>query len=436
MTHAKPASAGVSHIFTQNTQRYRHHRWVLDNGLTVLFLEQHTLPLLSIEAFVESGQQYETDEQAGIAVLTGQLLDEGTTRRSGFEIAQTIEAVGGSLDTQSRGVSVQVLSKDTELAMDLLADVLMRPVFDAQQLEKKRQRILTSLEGDEDNLSLAAYNLFREMVYGSHPYHRPRKGYKHTLQRLSRADIVNYFDAYFRPNRTTMAIVGDAAPDFIFETAQRCFGEWNARMLPEPPAFRIPQPQGRVRKHLERAREQVHVYLGHIGVTRLNPDFYTLFTMDHILGIGAGFTDRISRKLRDEQGLAYAVSANISLSAEAEPGIFVAYIGTSPGNMQRAIEGFLEEIHTIRTVAVLQEELTLAQNYITGSYVFNFETSNQLARYLINVERYQLGEEFIWNFPHLIDAVTIDDIQRVAQRYLDPENYYIASVGKHPGPVL
>ena len=436
MTHTKPASAGAPHVFTQDTQRYRHHRRVLDNGLTVLFLEQHTLPLLSIEAFVEAGQQYETDEQAGIAVLTGQLLDEGSTRRSGFEIAQAIEAVGGSLDTQSRGVSVQVLSKDTELALDLLADVLMRPVFDSQQLEKKRQQILTSLEGDEDNLSLVAYNLFREMMYGSHPYHRPRKGYKSTLQQLSRADVATYFDAYFRPNRTILAIVGDAAPEFIIESVQRCFGEWSVGRTPEQPMFTIPQPQGCVHKHIERAREQVHVYLGHIGVTRLNPDFYTLFTMDHILGIGAGFTDRISRKLRDEQGLAYSVSANISLSADVEPGVFTAYIGTSPVNMPRAIEGFLEEIRTIRTAPVSQEELTLAQNYITGSYVFNFETSNQLARYLINMERYQLGEEFIWNFPHLIDSVTIDDIQRVAQRYLDPENYYIASVGKQPEPVL
>ncbi|GAK60787.1 predicted Zn-dependent peptidases [Candidatus Vecturithrix granuli] len=430
MFQAKPPSPETPYLFTRDTQRYRHYRWTLDNGLIVLFLEQHTLPVLSMEAFVDAGQQYETDEQAGLAVLTGQLLDEGTTRRSSFEIAQTIEAVGGSLETQSRGVSVQVLSKDIELAMDLLADVLIHPVFDAAQLEKKRQRILTSLEGDEDNLALVAYNLFREMVYGRHPYHRPYKGYKHTLQQLSRADVVAYFDVYFRPNRTILAIVGDATPEFTYDAVQRCFGDWEARILPEPPGFTIPRPQGCVQKHLERAREQVHVYLGHPGVTRLNPDFYTLFTLDHILGVGAGFTDRISRKLRDEQGLAYSVSANISLSAEVEPGVFSAYIGTSPKNVQRAIEGFLEEIHTIRTTPVSQEELALAQNYITGSYVFNFETSNQLARYLINMERYHLGDQFIWNFPHLIQSVTIEAIQQAAQRYLDPENYYIASVGK------
>ena len=152
--------------------------------------------------------------------------------------------------------------------------------------------------------------------------------------------------------------------------------------------------------------------------------------MDHILGLGAGFTDRISRKLRDELGLAYSVSANISLTAEIEPGMFAAYIATSAENMNRAIDGFLEEIRMIRTEHVSQEELNLAKDYITGSYVFNFETSNQLAHYLINLERYQLGEDFIWNFPELIQRVTIEDIQRVARQYLDPDNYYIASVGK------
>jgi zinc protease len=152
--------------------------------------------------------------------------------------------------------------------------------------------------------------------------------------------------------------------------------------------------------------------------------------MDHILGLGAGFTDRISKKLRDEQGLAYTVAANISLSAEKEPGMFMAYIGTSPGNVNQAIEGFLKEMRRIRVEPVSPEELELAKNYITGSYVFNFETSNQLARYLVNVERYQLGDDFIRNFPQLITDVTIDDIQRVARQYLDPNNYYIASTGK------
>ena len=427
-----PSSKAPS-AFSHESHHFNHHRWVLDNGLIVLFLEQHRLPILSIDAFVEAGQRYETDAQAGVAVLTGQLLDEGTATRSGFEIANAIESVGGSLDTQSQGASVHVLSKDTRLAMDLLSDILRFPRFDAEQLEKKRARILASIEGDADNPSLVAYNLFREMVYGPHPYHRPRKGYKESVAALSREDVCRYYQNFFRPNNTILAIVGDAEPENMLEYVQETFGSWESQKLPEYPSLSIPKPTGCVRRHIERDKEQVHIYLGHLGVIRDNPDFYRLFTMDHILGVGAGFTDRISKSLRDEQGLAYTVAANISFSAEKEPGAFMAYIGTSPENVEQAIEGFLQEIRRIRNEAVTEDELELVKNYISGSYVFNFETGSQLARYLVNIERYKLGDDFIWNFPNIIQEITIEDIQQVARQYLDPENYYIAGVGKAQG---
>ncbi len=185
-------------------------------------------------------------------------------------------------------------------------------------------------------------------------------------------------------------------------------------------------------KHIYREKEQNHIYLGHPGITRMDPDYYVLLTMDHILGTGPGFTDRISRRLRDEQGLAYTVYATISFSAEAEPGTFMAYIGTSPSNTDRAIEGFLEEMKKIQTEHVFREELELAQNYLTGSYVFHFETSTQLAHYLIHAERFDLGDDFLWKYPQFITSVTTDDIQRVAQQHLDPENYCVAIVGTIP----
>lgn len=429
-THPQKKIDGSPEFFSADPHRFRHHRWTLPNGLTVLFLEHHLLPIVTMEAFVDAGQKYESDAQAGIAVLTGQLLEEGTTTRSALDIALAIESVGGVLEAQSQGVSAQVLSKDLALGMDLLSDVLMRPIFDAEQLKKKRQQILSSLEEDEDNPAVLAYNLFREFVYGAHPYHRPRKGYKQTVRRLRRADLFAYYQTYFRPNNTILAIVGDAEPAAIHDAVRQAFDAWPFQAIPQPPAATIAPPVGCVRKHLAKDKEQVHINLGHLGVTRMNPDFYTLFAMDHILGTGPGFTDRISRTLRDELGLAYSVSANISQTAEKEPGMFAAYIGTSPKYAERAIDGFLKEIRTIRREPVLPEELALAKNYITGSYVFNFETSTQLTRYLINVERYQLGEDFIWRFPQMIDQISAEDILRVAQRYLDEENYYIASAGK------
>jgi len=429
---AIPTSSPTFDIFSRDSQKFRSHRWTLDNGLTVLFLENNFLPIISFEAFVNAGQKYILDEKAGMAVLTGRLLDEGTTNRSTFEIAQAIESVGGDLHTASRGISAQFLSKDFTLALDIVSDILIHPVFEQNNIEKERRRLLGILEGDEDNLPLVAYNLFHELVYGSHPYHRPRKGYKEKIQKLTQSDILEYYSTYFVPNNTILAIVGDAAPTKVIEQVQRYFGEWKQRDLPRQPIFEIPSPEGCIKKHIYREKEQNHLYLGHPGITRTNPDYYALLTMDCILGTGPGFTDRISRRLRDEQGLAYTVYANITLSAEVEPGTFMAYIGTSPTNTNKAIEGFLEEIKKIRTEQVLQEELELAKNYLTGSYVFHFETSTQLARYLIHAERFDLGDDFLWKYPQLINSVTVDNIQQVAQQYLDPENYYVAIAGTTP----
>jgi zinc protease len=413
-------------------QNFRSHRWILDNGLTVLFLENHFLPTVSLEAFVDTGQKYVPDEKAGMAFLTGRLLEEGTTNRTAFDIAQTIESVGGNLHTRSRGISTQVLSKDFTLVLDIVSDILIRSVFAQKNLEKERRQILSLLDSDEDNLPLIAFNLFHEMVYGSHPYHRPQKGYKDAVQMLTQSDILEYYNIYFVPNNSILAIVGDVAPAEVIQQVQRYFGEWKQRELLPGLTYDIPTPAGCVTKHIQREREQNHIYLGHPGITRTDPDYYTLLTMDHILGTGSGFTDRISRRLRDEQGLAYTVYANIAFSAEADPGTFMAYIGTSPTNTNRAIEEFLEEIKKIRAEHVAQEELKLAQNYLTGSYVFHFETSTQLARYLVHTERFELGDDFLWKYPQLINRVTIDDIQRVAQQHLDPENYYVAIVGTIP----
>ena len=423
----------VSEIFSRGNRGFQTYRWILDNGLTVLFLENHVLPVVSIEAFVNAGERYIPDEKAGLAVLTGRLLEEGTTSRSALEIAQAIESVGGNLQTQSRGVSAQVLAKDMTLALDLVADMLIHPIFDQKCFEKERQRLLGMLAGDDDNPSLVAYNLFHEMVYGSHPYHRPQKGYKETVQKLTQADLIAYYPTYFVPNNTILAIVGDVAPTEVIAQVQRYFGAWTPRALPPQSIFEIPQPVGCITQQIYKEKEQTHLYLGHPGITRTNPDYYTLLTMDHILGTGPGFTDRISRKLRDEQGLAYTVYATITLSASSEPGTFLAYIGTSQENMNLAIEGFLEEMRKIRAEQVSPEELELAKNYLTGSYVFHFETSTQLAQYLIHTERFQLGEDFLWKYPQLIQSVTVDDILRVAQQYLHPENYYTAIVGAFPG---
>ena len=181
--------------------------------------------------------------------------------------------------------------------------------------------------------------------------------------------------------------------------------------------------------HLPLEREQVHVFLGHLGIRRSDPDYVALLVMDHILGTGPGFTSRIGKKLRDEQGLCYTVHAAITNGAGLEPGLFSAYIGTSPEHRTRAIDGFLREIRMIRDEPVTEQELRDVADYLTGSWVFGLERNANLVGYAIRCKRYALGYDYIQRYPDMVRAITREEVQRVAGRHLDPERVAIVSAG-------
>ena len=209
----------------------------------------------------------------------------------------------------------------------------------------------------------------------------------------------------------------------------RVFGSVAGRAADHPKMPRIPPRDGRVDIHLPMKREQVHVYLGHLGIRRTDPDFYALSVMDHILGSGPGFTSRISKRLRDEMGLCYSVHAGITSSAGKEPGCFTAYIGTSAKNRQRAVKGFLEEMKRIQTGLPTEEELRDVQDYLTGSFAFALERNTNLVAYAIRACRFELGFDYIDEYPDLIRSVTRRDVRRVAEKHLDPKRVVIVSAG-------
>jgi zinc protease len=179
-------------------------------------------------------------------------------------------------------------------------------------------------------------------------------------------------------------------------------------------------------------REQVHLYLGHPGITRKHPDFYRLLVMDHVLGTGPGFTDRISKKLRDEMGLCYAVSASIAGSAGREPGYFACYIGASPDQEERALAALLAEIRAMRKTPPTDEEIQTVRDYLSGSFVLGLERNSSLAAFLIRVERFELGFEYIERYPEIIRSVTPEEARAAAEQHLDPDHYVLVSAGPPP----
>jgi zinc protease len=384
----------------------------------------------AVRLAVEADERFDPEARAGLARFTGRMLAEGAGARSHLEIARAIESVGGVLETDEEGVAVKVLSADLPLALELAADLAARPTFPADRVEHLRGRIAAEIAADEDDPATVSENALRELVYEGHPYHHPAAGYRRTVAAISRADLVAHHARYWTPRRARLAIAGDVEPAAVRALVERAFGGWTGAgasgAAPVPEIARGRSPRTR---HVPMVREQVQVALGHLGLRRTHPDHYALQVMDCILGTSPGFTDRLSRVVRDELGLAYSVRASLTESSGVEPGIFQATVGCSPGNRERAVGEMRRIIRRITREPVSAAELADAQAYLTGSFVFGVQTAGQLAALLISIARYGLGDDYAARYPALVRAVTVADVARVARAHLDPDALCEVDVG-------
>jgi zinc protease len=409
------------------------HSHTLNNGLTILLVENPSLPTVSITASVLAGARYDPESKAGLAIMVSRLLDEGTEKRTSLEIADAIESVGGAIDTDGsfeRIVAMAgVLNKDVDLGLELLSDLLIRPIFPQEYVDKEKERTLAEIVSAQDRPQVVAGWAFNELVYQDHPLHRPSHGYPNTVERLTRDDLLEFHRRYFVPNNIILSVVGDFHVAELLPKIEKALGSWEAKPVIFP-IYPEPTRQNTKRvKFITMPAQQLNIYLGHLGVSRTNPDYYALQVLDTILGGGAGFTARIPQRLRDELGLAYTTFASITMTAGLDPGRFVSFIGTSPENMKLAIDELLNEIRRIIEEPVTAQELQDAQDYLTGSFVFGFESSPQIARFLVHAQIYGLGFDFIEKYPQYVRAVTVNDVTRVARKYLDSENYTLVVVG-------
>ncbi|HKV39829.1 MAG TPA: pitrilysin family protein [Blastocatellia bacterium] len=400
-------------------------RLVLPNGMMLLLSEEHSVPAISIRAIVNAGSRFEPDDKAGLASLVGELLDEGTRSQSSDQIAEAVEAAGGRLDAfgeyQYSGVQGTFLSKDLSLALDITADLLINAAFPDDKVKNQTGRRMAQIKSRLDVPHVLASDTFNEIVFRGFPGHRPPIGYAETVGRLSRQNIVDFHRQYYVPNNTMLAIVGDISKAEVKQRVEDIFGTWLPEKAFELPAVPRPARQTKaIEQFVTAPKEQINIFMGHLGIDRMNPDYYSLLVLDTILGSSPGFTSRIPRILRDEEGLAYSTFSNIAGSARLDPGRFVAYIGTSPQNLDRALTGMRREITRIVREPVTLDELEGAKDYLTGSFVFDFQTNAQIAQFLIDAEVYHLGFDYLSDYPALITAVTVGDVSRVAKKYIDP----------------
>ncbi len=405
-------------------------RFVTPNGMTVLVVEQHALPIVQLHALIKAGSAQDPSGKAGLANLVAGLLDEGTARRSAKQIAEEIEFVGGALvakaDEDFTTVSARVLGKDTALGFDLLADVLRRPSFPSHELSRVRSQLLGEITSEKDAPERIAGKAFNQLVFDGHPYRWPVNGTEDSLPTITRADLKKFYAREYLPNQTILSIVGDITVEQARALVATHFSSWK-QGPPPPRTAGTPRPIEKPAVQLiEKDLTQATIMLGHGGISRSNPDFYAVTVMNYILGAG-GFSSRLMNSIRDNQGLAYGVGS--AFDARLMPGAFVVSLQTRNETANQAIAGVLKELHGMRDAPVTDEELADAKAYIMGSFPLRFETTARLAEILSQVEFYGLGLDYFTHYPGWIDKVTKDDVLRVAKQYLHPDSYALVVVG-------
>jgi zinc protease len=323
-----------------------------------------------------------------------------------------------------------VLSKDFDLALDFVSELLQRANFPEDRVKMAVARRLDEIKSRLDTPSTLASDTFNELVYAGHPAHRPAIGYEATVSKLTRAQMVAFHRRFFRPENTVVAVVGDFDARTVRERIEKAFADWRADGKFAPPAVpTIVRQTKPLEKTVAVNKEQVNIFMGHLGVARSHPDYYALQVLDTILGNSPGFTSRIPRILRDAEGLAYSAFSDMTGSAGVDPGRFVAYIGCSVENEAKALAGLRREIARIVKDPVSAQELADAQAYLTGSFVLELESNTQIADFLLNAEIYGLGFDYPEKYSQLIRAVTAADIARVARERLSPETMTTVVVG-------
>jgi zinc protease len=402
---------------------------VLPNGLTVIALEDHRLPVVVAALDVADVRLREPLDKLGVATLMGNLLEEGSAKHTGKQISALIEDTGGSLSFSSSGGSLKVLTPDTDLGLGLLFECALTPSFPQDALERMREQQVSAIADNETQPHAKAGRLFYSTVYGEHPSGRPSLGKKEVVEKLTAADVRAFHKLAFAPNFATVVVVGDFKTDEMVKKIEALTKDWKSSELGKPKVAAPPKPAGAERIVSDATAAQVHVYIGHLGITRDNPDFYKLLVMDNVLGVGPGFTDRLSANLRDRLGLAYTVNASIANSAGKEPGAFTGYVGTFPEKFLDVKFGFLKELNKIRDEAPTRTEVDDAKKYLLGSMPFRFTTLSAVAGELLAAERYGLGFDYLEKFRKGVEAVTPADVQAMAKKYIDPKALVIVAVG-------
>jgi zinc protease len=400
----------------------------LANGLRVVVIEQHENPSLSLQLLLPGGKVYAAPEKAGLADATATLLREGTTTRSSQQIAETIDSVGGTLDTasslESAFISVKVTSDQLDLGLDLLSDVVLRPSFPAEELERWRNQALSGLQIQQSDPSYVATAAFQRLVLGDHPYGRPSSGTVDSVRGLTRDDLVAFHQRQYVPNEAILAVVGDVKAADAFARVERAFGAWKKGESAALPAIDA-KPQRRIVVIDKPDSVQTEIRVGQPGLAYRDPDHYAADVYDAV--VGGSPSSRLFEEVRRKRGLSYGAGTEFRMPTQ--PGWFLATTYTKTESTVEALGVVLDVLNAMDDKPIPAEELAQRRTYITGAFPLEIETPDGVAAKVLEALKFGYGKEYLESYRERIDAVTAEQVRSFAERRLQPDRMLIVMVG-------
>jgi zinc protease len=417
---AKPPSAAVakSEIVVK--------KFEFPNGLRLLVREDPKLPMVNIHALMKGGVLAETDTNNGLCKLTTRMLLKGTKTRTAEQIAETMESAGGAISyiagNNSLDIAAESLSEDLDRTLDVVADVLQNPTFPDALLTRERAVQIAEFKQEQDQILRKGQQILRETMFTRHPYHLNMLGKPETVAKLTRADLVNFHRRFVVPNNMVLTVFGNVKADDVRQKIEAGFGG----MKSAPPQFPPTGPDtlaADARKIAKVPKQQAVLLIGYSGVDIFNKD---RFAMELLSEAYSGLGSRVFQRIRDELGLCYYVGAYQLIGLD--PGYFAFYVGTTPEKVDTCEKEIFAELETLKTDGLSDEELTRAKSGVIGQRRVRMQDNSELGMMVGLDELTGLGYDFFKSADEKYQAVTLDDIKRVANRYFSGKPHAVVIV--------
>jgi predicted Zn-dependent peptidase len=403
----------------------------LKNGMTIMLVERHTVPLIGFNALLKAGSVADAPGKEGTASITASMLRKGTKKRTADQFAQELDFIGGQFSAgataDSTSLSAQFVKKDINQGLDLFADALLNPSFPAEEFTKLQKQRLDGLKSAKDQAQAVIGNYFNAFLFAGHPYSRPTEGDEKSVAGITRDDVTKFYQTYYTPGNMILTVAGDFSTPEMEKLLTEKFQAWPAKTSP---AVTVPVPTPFTGKKLllvdKPDSTQTYYRIGNVGIARTNPDRVYLQVVNTLFG--GRFTSMINTELRIKTGLTYG--AGSSFDRRRQPGPFFISTYTKNASTTEAIDKTLEVLKQLHEKGVTEEQLKSAKAYIKGQFPPSVETGSQLAGLLTELEFYGLDEREINDLYARIDAMTLADAQRVIKQYYPMDNLVLVLIGK------